>query len=99
MAMVDWIKLIEDKWITKGLSLKTDKSILNKHRIYINEMFRDLIEEYPTKRFHHMILSLKDHYDIEEIYDLLDDHNKAILMKDLVEENNLKIPKSKKNKF
>lgn len=98
MAMVDWIKLIEDKWITKGLSLKTDKSVLNKHRIYINEMFRDLIEEYPHKRFHHMILSLKDHYDIEEIYELLDDHNKAILMKDLVEENNLKIPKSRKNK-
>lgn len=98
MAMVDWIKLIEDKWITKGLSLKTDKSVLNKHRIYINEMFRDLIAEYPRKRFHHMILSLKDHYDIEEIYELLDDHNKAILMKDLVEENNLKIPKSRKNK-
>jgi hypothetical protein len=96
MAMVDWVKLIEDRLIGKGLSLKTDKSILVKHKIYINEMFRDLLEEYNHKRFHHIILSLKDHYDIEEIYDLLDDHNRDTLRRDYIEENNLKIPTNKK---
>lgn len=96
MAIVDWVKLIEDKWISRGLSLKTDKSVLLKHKVYVNEMFRDLLAEHPNKRFHHVILSLKDHYEIEELYELLDDHNKAILTRDMVEENNLKIPKIRK---
>lgn len=61
-------------------------------------MFRDILEEYTNKRFHHIILAIRDHYDIEEIYDLLDDHNRDILRKDYVEENNLKLPESKKTK-
>lgn len=97
MAIINWVSIIEDKFISKGLSLKTDKNILMKNKSYVNELFRDLIHQYPHKRFHHMILSMKDHYEIEEIYDLLDEHNKNTLMRDLVEENNLKIPKSRRN--
>lgn len=93
MALVDWISKIEEKLISGGLSLKSDKNTLLKNKAFFNKTLRDLLEENPNKRFHHIILSMKDHYEIEDIYDILDDHSKSILKKDYVEENGLKVPK------
>jgi hypothetical protein len=96
MAIIDWIEKIEKKLIVNALSLKSDKNTILKHKAFFNTILRDLLEENPNKRFHHIILSMKDHFDIEDIYDLLDDQNKSILRKDYIEENELKIPKRRK---
>lgn len=89
MALIDWISKIEEKLIEKGLSLKSDKNTLLKNKQFFNKSLRDLMAENPNKRFHHIILSMKDHYDIEDICDILDDHNKSLLRMDYMEENNL----------
>ena len=98
MAIVNWVELIENKLLSKGLTLKTDVTILAKNKIFFNEILRDLLEDYPNKRFQHIILSMKDHYEVEEIYDLLDDQNRAYLKRHIVEEDHLTIKKLNKRK-
>ena len=96
MAIINWVNLIEEKLIEHGLTLKTDFSVLLKNKIVFNEILRDLVYEYPNKRFQHIILSMKDHYEIEEIYELLDEQNKSCLKRHVVEEDNMNIKKPKR---
>lgn len=93
MKIPNWVEILEEKLIKKGMSLKTDVSLLGKgnNRIFFNEIIRDILEEYPNKRLQHIILSLKDYYEVEDIYLLLDEQNKHRLMKDYEEEDNIKI--------
>jgi hypothetical protein len=98
MAIVNWVELIENKLLSKGMTLKTDISILSKNKIFFNEILRDLLEEYPNKRFQHIILSMKDHYEIEEIYELLDDQNISYLKRHIIEEDSLTIKNPNKRK-
>jgi uncharacterized protein YbcI len=73
------------------MSIKTDISILSKeeNRNEFNELLRDLVHEYPNKRLQHILLSLKDHFDIIELFNLLDEQNKFILEKHYCEEDGL----------
>ena len=95
MARIDWVNVISDKLLTKGLSLKSEYSVLSKHKVFINEMIRDILEENPHKRLQHIILSLSDYYEVEQLVELLDEQNRSILKKHYIEENNISM-KSKK---
>jgi hypothetical protein len=88
---IDWVTLVSDKLLSKGLSIKTDISILSKdeNKISFNTILRDLVEEFPNKRMQHILLSLRDHYDIIELFELLDEQNKFILEKHYFEEDGL----------
>ena len=100
MARIDWVSLISDKLLSRGMSIKTDISILSKedNRNTFNELLRDLIHEYPNKRLQHILLSMKDHFDIIEIFNLLDQQNKYVLEKHYCEENGLLGTTDKKKK-
>lgn len=96
MAIVNWIGLIEDRLLSRGLSLKTDITVLQKNKVYFNEALRDLIHEYPNKRFQHIILSMKDYHEVEDIYSILDEQNKATLKRHYIEEDKLTVTVKKR---
>lgn len=97
MAMINWLDKISEKLLSKGLSLKSDYSILSKNKIFFNEMLRDLLEEYPNKRLQHIILSMSDYYEVEQIYELLDEQNRTTLKKHYIEEDHIRMQLDKKH--
>ena len=96
-SIVNWIDVINEKLLTIGMSLKTDISILGKHKIEFNEIIRDLLDENPNSLLNNIIMSMKEYYEVEELYSILDEQNKSILLRHASEYYNIPLVK-KSNK-
>ena len=87
MIVSNWIEIINERFLAYGMSLSSDESVLNSKKIEFNQVLRDLKQEYPTKKLWHMILSMKDYYEIEFLVDLLDDENRLEIRSEMVADN------------
>ena len=98
MAKIDWVKLVEERLLQKGMSLHTDFDILVKdnNKIFFNQILKDLVNEYPNEaRLHYIILSMRNYHDVEDIYGVLDEQNKHVIEIHASQEENMKRKKSK----
>lgn len=96
-SIVNWIDVINEKLLIIGVSLKTDISILGKHKIEFNEIIRDLLDDHPNSLLNNIIMSMKEYYEVEELYSILDEQNKSILLRHASEYYNIPLVK-KSNK-
>lgn len=96
MIVSNWIEVINERFLAYGMSLSSDESVLNSKKIEFNQVLRDLKQEYSTKKLWHMILSMKDYYEIEFLVDLLDDENRLEIRSEMVADNGSILAKKRK---
>ncbi len=96
MIVSNWIEKINERFLAYGMSLSSDESVLNSKKVAFNQVLRDLKQEYPNKKLWHMILSMKDHYDIEFLVELLDEENRLDIRSEMVEDNGSILAKTRK---
>lgn len=97
MIVSNWIDVINERFIAYGMSLSSDESILTSKKIAFNQVLRDLKQTYQHKKLWHMILSMKDHYDIEFLIELLDDENRLEIRGEVAADNGLILKKRKRH--
>jgi hypothetical protein len=94
MIVIDWKEEIDKRLILKGLSLSTSEQIMLKHKVFFNEIIRDLLICFPNKQLFNIIMSMREYYDIVFIaQEMLDEYNKLILKKQSSKEYNIPIKK------
>ena len=96
MIVSNWIEVINERFLAYGMSLSSDESVLNSKKIEFNQVLRDLKQEYSTKKLWHMILSMKDYYEIEFLVELLDDENRLEIRSEMVADNGSILAKKRK---
>jgi hypothetical protein len=96
MIVSNWIDVINERFLAYGMSLSSDESILTSKKIAFNQVLRDLKQKYPHKKLWHIILSMRDHYEIEFLIDLLDDENRLEIRSEVAEDNGLILAKKRK---
>lgn len=96
MIASTWIEVINERFLAYGMSLSSDESVLTSEKIAFNQVLRDLLQEHPNKKLYHIILSMKDYYDIEFLVDLLDDEHRLTIRREMVSENELILTKKRK---
>lgn len=87
MIVSNWIEIINERFLAYGMSLSSEESILTSKKIAFNQVLRDLRQAYPNKKLWHIILSMKDYYEIEFLVELLDDENRLGIRSEMVEDN------------
>ena len=70
MIVSNWIEVINERFLAYGMSLSSDEDVVKSKKIEFNQVLRDLKQEYTTKKLWHMILSMKDYYEIEFLVEL-----------------------------
>jgi hypothetical protein len=96
MISSNWIDVINERFLAYGMSLSSDESILNSKKIAFNQVLRDLKQKYPHKKLFHLILAMRDHYEIEFLKDLLDDENRLDIRSEVAQDNGLILAKKRK---
>jgi hypothetical protein len=96
MIVSNWIEIINERFLAYGMSLSSDEDILKSKKVAFNQVLRDLKQAYPMKKLWHIILSMKDHYEIEFLVDLLDDENRLEIRSEMVQDNGSILAKTRK---
>ena len=96
MIVSNWIDVINERFLAYGMSLSSDESILTSKKIAFNQVIRDLLQKYPHKKLWHLILAMRDHYEIEFLIDLLDDENRLEIRSEVAKDNGLILNKTRK---
>jgi hypothetical protein len=96
MIVSNWIEVVDERFLAYGMSLSTEESVLASKSNEFNQVIRDLKQDYPNKKLWHMILSLKDHYEIEFLVNLLDEENRLQIRSEVASENGLILSKTRK---
>ena len=96
MIVSNWIEVINERFLAYGMSLSSDEDVVKSKKIEFNQVLRDLKQEYTTKKLWHMILSMKDYYEIEFLVDLLDDENRLEIRSEMVADNGSILAKKRK---
>lgn len=96
MSVSNWIEKINERFLAYGMSLSSDESVLNSKKVAFNQVLRDLKQEYPNKKLCHMILSMKDHYDLKFLVELLDEENRLDIRSEMVQDNGSILAKTRK---
>ena len=88
MAMkFDWVKEINARLESHGLSVLTKEDILIKNSVAFNEVLRDVHEQWPKTPFMNLILSLHEHYSTKFLAKILDAQNKTEVIVNLRKAN------------
>lgn len=96
MIVSNWIKVINERFLAYGMSLSSDEAVVKSKKIEFNQVLRDLKQEYTTKKLWHIILSMKDYYEIEFLVELLDDENRLEIRSEMVADNGSILAKKRK---
>jgi hypothetical protein len=96
MIVSNWIEVINERFLAYGMSLSSDEDVVKSKKIEFNQVLRDLKQEYTTKKLWHMILSMKDYYEIEFLVELLDDENRLEIRSEMVADNGSILAKKRK---
>lgn len=96
MIVSNWIEVTNERFLAYGMSLSSDEDVVKSKKIEFNQVLRDLKQEYTTKKLWHMILSMKDYYEIEFLVELLDDENRLEIRSEMVADNGSILAKKRK---
>lgn len=96
MIVSNWIDKINERFLAYGMSLSSDESILSSKKVAFNQVLRDLKQEYPNKKVWHIILSMKDYYEVEFLVELLDDEMRLEIRSEMIDDNGAIFSKKRK---